>query len=572
MAFWHRLNQSKLKLLSHQLKRSYAQPLYPSLLNYTTKTSNSCRLENPFLDVSKRPTCKMPNDSCNNVRFFATSFQAKTKDNGPRLNDQITSQFIRLVTDEGHGVVPRREALERAKKLKLDLVEVDRNVDPPVCKIMDFNKEKYKQQSKEKDRVKSKSEVTLRKGDCKEVRFSAKTEQKDLKIKADSVIRLMERGYRVKCMALGSPKKGGRASKKHDGDLTEEEIAERIKQEEEEKEELRATLSRLTALMGDEFIIESGPRVEKKQAYVLVRHAKFGQSKKVGAKKFKDVQEVANAKSSANHSGPVANSLMAEKDSSESAVETEDKILSDEDDVPDEICEDNKTTWSIADSTDGFDGAFAHGTDDKDPSIYCREDMNIPRKANSSGLNFSIPNVFQPKPAQDSQQLPSSPQPSLGTINRYKPQPSLGTEKKYKPPPSLGTENRYKVRQQFPLNTSRDSRGPDKPASFGFEPRLSPRSGHSQSEINVTSSIGESKPVRTDSSAFRNMKLPPEMLKQLDVPSGTSSPASSFGMFSSPKASSPGKQDVTAEVNNSEGNRYNSGRDSTRGLGVNPKL
>ncbi|KAF5930673.1 hypothetical protein HYC85_031546 [Camellia sinensis] len=68
---------------------------------------------------------------------------------------------------------------------------------------MDYHKEKYNQQVKEKDRAKSKSEVTLRKGDCKEVRFSGKTEQKDLQMKANTVKRLMERGYRVKVPADG---------------------------------------------------------------------------------------------------------------------------------------------------------------------------------------------------------------------------------------------------------------------------------------------------------------------------------------------------------------------------------
>ncbi|KAH9316141.1 hypothetical protein KI387_024768, partial [Taxus chinensis] len=55
-----------------------------------------------------------------------------------------------------HEVIPKREALARAKKLKLDLVEVQRNANPPVCKIMDYNKEKYKQQQREKERTKNK--------------------------------------------------------------------------------------------------------------------------------------------------------------------------------------------------------------------------------------------------------------------------------------------------------------------------------------------------------------------------------------------------------------------------------
>ncbi|KAJ9145797.1 hypothetical protein P3X46_028133 [Hevea brasiliensis] len=299
------LYRSKLKLLSHQFKRCYVQTPYASFLNYTTKSSKSCPSEYPIWDICKKSICRRPTDFCNNVRFFAAPVQVKAKKEedagGPRLNDNIKAQFVRLVTDEGHDVVSLREALELAEKLKLDLVEVDRNADPPVCKIMDFHKEQYKRHVVEKDRAKSKSELTLRKGDCKEVRFSEKTEQKDLKMKADSVLRLIQRGYRVKCMVLRSSKKGSGRKDSDDEDLTEEEIAERKRQEEKEEEESKALLSRLTALIQDEFVVESGPRVEKRQAFVIIRHAKFGPLKKGSAKKL-DAEKVTISQPTANHS------------------------------------------------------------------------------------------------------------------------------------------------------------------------------------------------------------------------------------------------------------------------------
>ncbi|MCH89334.1 translation initiation factor IF-3 chloroplastic-like, partial [Trifolium medium] len=55
-----------------------------------------------------------------------------------------------------HSVVSRFEALKRAKMLKLDLVEVDKNANPPVCKIMDYHKELYKKKESDKERAKSK--------------------------------------------------------------------------------------------------------------------------------------------------------------------------------------------------------------------------------------------------------------------------------------------------------------------------------------------------------------------------------------------------------------------------------
>ncbi|KAF6139235.1 hypothetical protein GIB67_007982 [Kingdonia uniflora] len=170
-----------------------------------------------------------------------------------------------------------REALDRAEKLKLDLVEVQRTANPPVCKIMDFNREKYKQQTKEKERSKSKGELTLRQGDVKNIRFTPKTDQKDLEMKANTVKRLMEKGYRVKCMAMGN-----------------------------EDQDLGALLSHLFTLIEDVSVIESGPKEEKKQAYMIVRHTKFGPTKKGGTKSTVDIAEPKTAK---NSSKPIQSPL-----------------------------------------------------------------------------------------------------------------------------------------------------------------------------------------------------------------------------------------------------------------------
>lgn len=162
--------------------------------------------------------------------------QAADDPEGPRINNAITSDPVRLVTDEGHQVISRREALEYAKKLKLDLVEVQRQAKPPVCKVMDYNKEKYKQQQREKERTKNKLDLTVRKGECREVRFTAKTEQKDLERKAEMAKRLMDSGYRVKCMAMGN-----------------------------EGQNLEELLLRLSTLIEDVSFVESGPKGEKKK-------------------------------------------------------------------------------------------------------------------------------------------------------------------------------------------------------------------------------------------------------------------------------------------------------------------
>ncbi|XP_037453416.1 translation initiation factor IF3-1, mitochondrial-like [Triticum dicoccoides] len=175
----------------------------------------------------------------------------------PRRSFAAPPQHVR------HDVVPRHEALQMAARMGLDLVEVDRKADPPVCKIMDFHKEKYIKDAKDKERQKAKSAITLRCGDIKEVRFKAKTEIKDMKVKADAITRLMERGYRVKCMAMPAGN---------------------------EAEDLGGPLSRLLGLIQDVCTVESGPHLDSKHAYVIVRHVKFA-TKKGGKKASQAIED-----------------------------------------------------------------------------------------------------------------------------------------------------------------------------------------------------------------------------------------------------------------------------------------
>ncbi|KAL6850047.1 hypothetical protein ACP4OV_020674 [Aristida adscensionis] len=245
--------------------------------------------------ASHPPPIRRPLPDLSPCRYFAAPPQVNRKskdeddDDGPRLNNAITASFVRLVTDEGHNVVPRHEALQLAARMEMDLVEVDRKSDPPVCKIMDFHKEKYKKEVKEKERLKTKSAIVLRGGENKEVRFKGKTELKDLMVKADAITRLMERGYRVKCMAMPSGNEG---------------------------EDLGAPLSRLLGLIQDVCIVESGPHLDSKHAYVIVRHVKFA-TKKGGKKASKAIEDAGKG----THSTASATAAAGD-DSGEGAIES----------------------------------------------------------------------------------------------------------------------------------------------------------------------------------------------------------------------------------------------------------
>ena len=70
-------------------------------------------------------------------------------DDGPNINENIKAKQVRLIdaNNENRGVVSIREALALAEEEGLDLIEISPQATPPVCKILDFGKYRYEQQS-----------------------------------------------------------------------------------------------------------------------------------------------------------------------------------------------------------------------------------------------------------------------------------------------------------------------------------------------------------------------------------------------------------------------------------------
>lgn len=81
-----------------------------------------------------------------------------------RLNYQITSPTVRLLDEEGKqiGVVSKLEALQKAKELNIDVVEIAANAKPPVAKLIDFKKFKYQEAKKERENKKSQKNVGVK--------------------------------------------------------------------------------------------------------------------------------------------------------------------------------------------------------------------------------------------------------------------------------------------------------------------------------------------------------------------------------------------------------------------------
>lgn len=103
---------------------------------------------------------------------------------------------VRLIDHEGNqiGVIATLEALRMARDVEMDLVEVAPTERPPVCRIMDFGKQKYRQRKKQKKHVHEQQ--------LKEVRLRPNTDTHDLDVKMKKAQEFLKRGDRVQFTML----------------------------------------------------------------------------------------------------------------------------------------------------------------------------------------------------------------------------------------------------------------------------------------------------------------------------------------------------------------------------------
>ncbi len=102
---------------------------------------------------------------------------------------------MRVITEEGEqlGVITLEEALAKAEGTGLDLVEVSSSTEPPVCKIMDYGKYRYKQSKKLHDAKKSQTIIQV-----KEIKLKPKTEEHDVQVKLNHIKKFLKNHDKVK--------------------------------------------------------------------------------------------------------------------------------------------------------------------------------------------------------------------------------------------------------------------------------------------------------------------------------------------------------------------------------------
>src|SRR6476660_10050128 len=119
---------------------------------------------------------------------------APRKEAEHRINHFIRVPQVRLVGDNvTPGVYATNEAIKMAQDQALDLVEISPNADPPVCRIIDYNKFLYDKKKKEKE-MKAKSKVS----EVKEIRFTPNTDDHDFDFKAKHAESFLKDGNKVK--------------------------------------------------------------------------------------------------------------------------------------------------------------------------------------------------------------------------------------------------------------------------------------------------------------------------------------------------------------------------------------
>ncbi len=111
------------------------------------------------------------------------------------INEEIKDREVRVISRTGEqlGILPLEQALEIAAQQELDLVKIAGNSNPPVCKLMNYDKHRFEQAKFEREMRKKQKIVSL-----KEVQLSVTIEENDIAVKARRAYKFLESGDKVK--------------------------------------------------------------------------------------------------------------------------------------------------------------------------------------------------------------------------------------------------------------------------------------------------------------------------------------------------------------------------------------
>ena len=114
---------------------------------------------------------------------------------GPRTNERITASEVRVISSSGKqlGIISIREALNYAEDEGFDLVEVSPDSNPPVCKIIDYGKLRYREQKSKKEAKKKQKTIEV-----KEIKLRPGIDKHDYLVKLKALSKFIGGGNKVK--------------------------------------------------------------------------------------------------------------------------------------------------------------------------------------------------------------------------------------------------------------------------------------------------------------------------------------------------------------------------------------
>ena len=146
----------------------------------------------PFHPAGPRPAANTQNNRPSQAPRRDQRPAAKQAPNN--INEYIRAREVRLVGDNvTPGIYSIQEARKIAEELELDLVEISAQAEPPVCKVLDYQKFLYQQKKKAKE-IKAKAAKVV----VKEIRFGPQTDDHDYNFKLKHAIGFLQEGAKVK--------------------------------------------------------------------------------------------------------------------------------------------------------------------------------------------------------------------------------------------------------------------------------------------------------------------------------------------------------------------------------------
>lgn len=148
----------------------------------------------PSWNGPKKPNLNNANQNDNNVQAKAKKGEKDSKKDAYAINEHIRAKEVRLVGDNvENGIYSIGQAIKIADDLGLDLIEISPNAEPPVCRVLDYQKFLYQQRKRLKEQKAKSTKVVV-----KEIRFGPQTDDHDYNFKLKHAMGFLKDGAKVK--------------------------------------------------------------------------------------------------------------------------------------------------------------------------------------------------------------------------------------------------------------------------------------------------------------------------------------------------------------------------------------